>query len=422
VTQSIQAHTLRMSLPRDLAAHGSRRPAGPSRLDSLTGLRFFAAGIVFLHHSFELTTGTLREALTAVFGHGRAGVSFFFLLSGFVLAWSMQPGDKATSFWRRRWARLWPAYVVATLAGYLVSRFWDGKFFSLERLAANLAMVQAWIPAKDWYFSVNSVNWSLSVEAFFYLTFPFYARRIMRMRVRPAFVLAGALLVGIVLVALTFGHGIVLGDGWQLPASPGVWIVYVSPAVRIMEFVLGIVLVSLLRQGALPVVPVWFAWTSLGVGWVAAGEVPAGFAVVAVTVVPFSLLILAYAQRDVAAPRSSFWSSKGVVFLGNISFCFYLVHQLVLRVFAAEVGRDWLAVSTGVRSLKVLALVLAVSLLAAWALHALVEKPMEKVLRGGSTHVRAAGPSPVPRYQPEHGVRDEIGVGDEISAPRQRPR
>jgi peptidoglycan/LPS O-acetylase OafA/YrhL len=422
VTQSIQAHTVRMSLPRDLAAHGSRRPAGPSRLDSLTGLRFFAAGIVFLHHSFELTTGTLREALTAVFGHGRAGVSFFFLLSGFVLAWSMQPGDKPTSFWRRRWARLWPAYAVATLAGYLVSRFWDGKYFSLERLAANLAMVQAWIPAKDWYFSVNSVNWSLSVEAFFYLTFPFYARRIMRMRVRPAFVLGGALLVGIVLVALTFGHGIVLGDGWQLPASPGVWIVYVSPAVRIMEFVLGIVLVSLLRQGALPVVPVWFAWTSLGLGWVAAGEVPAGFAVVAVTVIPFSLLILAYAQRDVAAPRSSFWSSKGVVFLGNISFCFYWLHQLVLRVFAAEVGRDWLAVSTGVRSLKVLALVLAVSLLAAWALHALVEKPMEKVLRGGSTHRRAPDPSPAPRYEPGHGVRDEIGVGDEISAPRQRSR
>ncbi len=197
VTQSVEAHTVRLNLPRDMAAHGSRRPARPSRLDSLTGLRFFAAGIVFLHHAFELTTGTLREALTAVFGHGRAGVSFFFLLSGFVLAWSMQPGDRATSFWRRRAARLWPAYAVATLAGYLVSRFWDGRYFSLERLAANLAMVQAWIPAKDWYFSVNSVNWSLSVEAFFYLTFPLYASSIMRMRVRSAVALAGVLLGGI---------------------------------------------------------------------------------------------------------------------------------------------------------------------------------------------------------------------------------
>lgn len=391
VTQSVEAHTVRMSLPRDVTAHGSRRPARPSRLDSLTGLRFFAAGIVFLHHAFELTTGTLREALTAVFGHGRAGVSFFFLLSGFVLAWSMQPGDRATSFWRRRAARLWPAYAVATLAGYLVSRFWDGRFFSLERLAANLAMVQAWIPAKDWYFSVNSVNWSLSVEAFFYLTFPLYARSIMRMRARAAFTLAGALLAGMALVALVFGGDIVLKGGWQLPASPGVWIVYISPAVRIMEFVLGIVLVSLLRKGALPRVPVSLAWISLAVAWVAAGKVPAGFAVVAVTVVPFCLLILAYAQTDVATPQSTFWSSKRLVFLGNISFCFYLVHQLVLRVFTAEVGRDWLAVSSGVRSLKVLVLVLAVSLVAAWLLHTLVEKPMEKVLRGRSQ--RAAAPT-----------------------------
>ena len=92
MTQSVDAHTVRMDLSRELMAKPSRRPAGPSRLDSLTGLRFFAAGIVFMHHSFELTTGTLREALLAVFGHGRAGVSFFFVLSGFVLAWSARPG------------------------------------------------------------------------------------------------------------------------------------------------------------------------------------------------------------------------------------------------------------------------------------------------------------------------------------------
>jgi peptidoglycan/LPS O-acetylase OafA/YrhL len=418
VTQSVEAHTVRMSLPRDLAAHGSHRPARPagrSRLDSLTGLRFFAAGIVFLHHAFELTSGTLREALTAVFGHGRAGVSFFFLLSGFVLAWSMQPGDKATSFWRRRAARLWPAYAVATLAGYAVSQFWDGRFFSLERLAANLAMVQAWVPAKDWYFSVNSVNWSLSVEAFFYLTFPLYARHIMRMRARPAFALVGALFAGMLAVALLFGQGLVLKGGWQLPATLDVWVVYISPAVRILEFVLGIVLVSLFRQGALPKVPVWLAWTTLAVAWVAAGKVAAGFTVVAVTVIPFCLLIVAYAQRDVTAPQSTFWSSRSLVFLGNISFCFYLVHQLVLRVFTAEVGQEWLAVSTGVRSLKVLALTLAVSLLAAWALHAFVEKPMEKVLRGGGSR------GPRPAEAPATGRR-RAEEREELSAPRQRSR
>jgi peptidoglycan/LPS O-acetylase OafA/YrhL len=417
VTQSADAHTVRMFLSDDSAATSSQhsaiarstgrhssvqpRPNGDvrvtrrPRLDSLTGLRFFAAGIVFFHHAFELTTGTLREALQTVFGHGRAGVSFFFLLSGFVLAWSMQRGDKATSFWRRRFARIWPAYAVAAVAGYLVSRWYDGRPFSLERLAANLAMVQAWIPQKDWYFSTNAVGWSLSVEAFFYLTFPLYARYIMRLDGRRALALAGVLLGGMLAAAVWFRGDITLIHGFQLPDSDALWIIYVLPAVRILEFLLGITLVALIRQKAMPRIPVAVAWVSLGVAWVVASQVPASFAVVVVTVVPFCLLILAYAQTDVTAPGTTVWSRPAMVFLGNVSFCFYLVHQLVIRVFSSKVGIGWLIASNGLRSLKVLALLFVVSLVAAWLLHALVEKPFEKLLRPRSRrsapiHDRAA--------------------------------
>jgi peptidoglycan/LPS O-acetylase OafA/YrhL len=419
VTQSVDAHTVRMDLSRGLTAKPSRRPAGPSRLDSLTGLRFFAAGIVFMHHAFELTTGTLREALLAVFGHGRAGVSFFFVLSGFVLAWSMRPGDRAGSFWRRRFARVWPAYAVAAVAGYLISRYFDGRSFSLEKLAANLAMVQSWVPTKDWYFSVNAVGWSLSVEAFFYLTFPLYAAAILRMRFAPAAVLAGGLFAAMVGIAFAFGQSIVLAGGFMLPASSGVWVVYICPAVRILEFLLGIVLVTLLRSGLLPRVPPALAWASLAVAWAVAGQVPAGFAVVSVTVLPFCLLILAYAQRDVDAPGSTFWSSPKVVWLGAVSFCFYLVHQLVLRVFAVEAGPEWLAASTGVRSLKVIGLVLVVSLVAAWLLHECVEKPCERLLRGRDK-ARPAAPRLTESdlavlARPSAPVR-----GTRASAPRQR--
>lgn len=418
MTQSVEARTQRMPQVRSVAPNPTRRPGRPARLDSLTGLRFFAAGIVFLHHGFELTTGTLREAMQATFGHGRAGVSFFFLLSGFVLAWSMQPGDGATAFWRRRFARLWPAYAVATLAGYLVCRYFDGRPFSLERLAANLAMVQSWVPVKDVYFSINAVNWSLSVEAFFYLTFPLYAGAILRLSARRAMVLAGALFAGMLGVAWVFAGDLVLGGGWMLPDATAVWVVYISPAVRILEFVLGIVLVTLVRRGALPRIPIGLAWAALALGWVLAAKAPAGFAVVSVTVVPFCLLILAYAQTDVVAPRSTLWSSRSLVFLGNISFCFYLVHQLVMRVLAAEAGPAWLAASTGVRSLKVLALVLAVSLVAAWLLHTCVEKPCERLLR--SRGPRQAAPAAASRRSGGAGARGHSRELLEVSAPHPR--
>ncbi|WP_299952261.1 acyltransferase [uncultured Modestobacter sp.] len=357
----------------------------------MTGLRFFAAAVVFLHHSFDLTAGTLREALLVVFGHGRAGVSFFFLLSGFVLAWSMRPGDRAGAFYRRRFSRIWPAYAVAAIAGAAVSLWFDHRVVSVGRLLANLTMAQAWIPAKDWYFSTNLVGWSLSCEAFFYLTFPLYASRVLRLRAGQAAVLAGVLLGGILTFGLLLRGGISLAGGYVLPAEPAVWLLYICPVVRMMEFVLGIALVTLFRSGALPRVPVALAWASLGLAWVLASAVPASFAMVAVTVVPFCLLILAYAGRDVVAPGTTLWSSRSLVFLGNISFCFYLVHQLVIRVFAAEAGAPWLAASTGMRSLKVFALIVVVSLFGAWLLHVAVEKPADRLLNGRRASLPAAG-------------------------------
>jgi peptidoglycan/LPS O-acetylase OafA/YrhL len=72
------------------------------RLDSLTGLRFFAAlAVVLVHVGGQFATA--RWLLT-VESYGYAGVSFFFVLSGFVLTWSHRE-QSAGRFWWRRFAR-----------------------------------------------------------------------------------------------------------------------------------------------------------------------------------------------------------------------------------------------------------------------------------------------------------------------------
>ena len=82
-----------------------------ARLDSLTGVRFFAALLVFGFHGVHYAnTGELD-----VFSAGMVGVSLFYLLSGFVMAWTVREGDRPAAFYRRRFARIYPAFIAAWL-------------------------------------------------------------------------------------------------------------------------------------------------------------------------------------------------------------------------------------------------------------------------------------------------------------------
>src|SRR4051794_14010227 len=75
------------SMPPDAPSVGSTAPGGPMprtlTLPSLTSLRFFAAALVVLVHA-----GSFFPSLRGITEHGTVGVSFFFLLSGFILTWS----------------------------------------------------------------------------------------------------------------------------------------------------------------------------------------------------------------------------------------------------------------------------------------------------------------------------------------------
>ena len=154
-------------------------------LPSLTGLRWVAAFGVFAYHVRNLGyfDGNAQTALSAVVGSGDTGVSLFFMLSGFVLAWSDRADDDtagpvraALRFWARRAARIWPLHLVAVLAAIIVAAtLLPGiRTTSPAALVANVLLVNAW--HAPWWQAGNPVSWSLTCEAFFYLTFPFLIR------------------------------------------------------------------------------------------------------------------------------------------------------------------------------------------------------------------------------------------------------
>jgi peptidoglycan/LPS O-acetylase OafA/YrhL len=205
---------------------------------ALNGLRFLAALAVVFYHYARKMEGFDRfpRVIRSVIECGPAAVGFFFILSGFVLAHRyLQDGteEQATpAFYRARFARLYPAYMVAfvlflpgAIDKYLVHQpAGSGAGLPVFVLSATLyvLMLQAWTPlAQAW----NGPSWSLSVEAFMYLVFPFIGWRLKELSNRKTLLLlCGAWLVPAA-VASAYAGGLVSRYTWQtyLTNNPLLW-------------------------------------------------------------------------------------------------------------------------------------------------------------------------------------------------------
>jgi peptidoglycan/LPS O-acetylase OafA/YrhL len=343
------------------------------RLPSLTGLRFAAAFGVFGLHAYSflaLTDPIARRAAQLLFDAGDLGVSFFFVLSGFVLTWSAHAGRGPLRFWQGRIARVYPAHLVALAlaAGSLYVTHRIPPIF-YEPLGASAVLLHGWYTQDFVYLGVNPVAWSLSCEMFFYLCFPLLYAGLRRLR--PAALYA----TGAVLVALT----------WAMPwiATFAVvpeherWFVYIFPVTRMTEFTLGIVLARLVLAGAWRGPGLRVATAILVVNYIAVGWLPAVTRDTAAAVIGTALLIPAAALADLRGDRSP-WRHPVAVHLGEVSYAFFLVHLTVIvtAVELLDLRGPWALWP----ALGIAAALLLVSYALAYALHRLVEVPGMRLL------------------------------------------
>lgn len=341
-------------------------PVSEIRLNSLTGLRFIAALIVVLYHISAFVLPEIGPFIVL----GYTGVAFFFVLSGFVLAWSFRPTTSKRVFYWRRFARIWPLHALTTLLAAAYLSVNDGAV-SLERLPAVLLLVQAW--NQEWANAFNGVSWSLSAEAFFYLCFPLLAAWLSRYNVK-AVLGAAAAVFGTAAVAywvlFTFWTAVPWGD-----------LLYILPAFRMVDFTIGVCLAFAFRRG-------WRPRFGATTGALIAG----GSFVLLEAVVPMvpeifrpetatllmmpgiAALVAGFAKRDLAG-GTGLSSTPVMVRLGEWSFSLYLIHELVIRV-ALMLHPLRLHQRVGI-SFGVLVVSIALSAL----LYQLVERPLEKRLR-----------------------------------------
>ncbi|UOQ57706.1 acyltransferase [Leucobacter allii] len=347
------------------------------RLDVLTGLRWWAAFLVFLYHMRVFAP--LPGPINLLFDQGYFGVTFFFVLSGFVLTWSMRPGVRTSTFYWRRFARIWPAHIVALLIAipvfYTLGPVPEGSFlkpFDLGILLLSVVVLQGWWANPAILFSGNPAAWTLTVEMLFYAVHPWISRVLVPFAKRGALVLAAAA----VLWAFAYRAGAVL---W-----PESWLVHVPmPLVRVPEFLLGMALAWAMRSGWRPRLHPLIGVGSMAVvvAAIAIGTVRPAFAHVAafgneLFTVAVGLAIVSLAVRTVNGRRFLF-ETRWQVKLGEWSFAFYLVHAtaiyLALRVFGYQEA-SW-------GNLGWFAGLLAVTIVLAWALHHFVERPLERRMR-----------------------------------------
>lgn len=365
------------------------------RVDSLTGLRWWAAFAVFAFHMKNLAPLPVERMLEL----GNYGVAFFFVLSGFVLAWSAAPGVGALAFYGRRFARIYPAYLAALLLAIPVfvtftadpSRPW-AHATGIGVLLLGVLLLQGWSRDPAVLFSGNPVAWTLSVEAFFYATFPFAARLVFAVRARGALLIAAGtvlLLVGIRAATV---------------AAPDSWIAQAPwPLLRLPEFVLGMAVAWAMRGGWRPRTPRGVLLAVLAVAglfwYVAPGIAALGPVrpfVTEVIVVVFALLIAAYARSD-AEGRRSMQRLPLMVKLGEVSYAFYLVHSTVVYGVLMVVGFRPASWSNAAWYAGVLLLSLAL----AWVLHHWIERPLERRIRTRLDARTRLRPVPVPHETPE---------------------
>lgn len=354
------------------------------RVESLTGLRWWAALMVFGHHMSQLAPLPVYRQLKV----GPAGVAFFFVLSGFVLTWSAFPGDTARRFYWRRFARIVPLCTLTTLLAIPVF-YPHYKPWGVAGIVLCLVFLQAWSTDPFIFYGGNPAAWSLSCEMFFYSLFPFVSRPSLRLSRRWLLVAAVATTLVMLIIRVA-----------QLrPGPSGDLLRHLPyPMLRSFEFFIGVFLAGAMRKGWRCPVPVWAALGTLAAALVVVGSVPmpawvpgpSNLVIMQDQVLApfFALAIVAVATRDIAGGRSLL-RSRPLVRLGQWSYAFYLTHATVLYGLRLLWGthhlRWW--------NLTWYAFVLALAIAVAGLLYRFVEYPVERRLR---RMVSNEPPMPVP--------------------------
>ncbi|MBX3135259.1 acyltransferase [Candidatus Obscuribacterales bacterium] len=312
-------------------------------IKALTALRFFGVFWVVIDHA-QGAFGWLARAWEGV--ALCQAVTFFFVLSGFVLTYNyynLHEPKKIISFYIGRWARLWPIHMIgiALLIGLMPGIFKPTKDL-MPMFIANVALMQSAIPILKYFYSYNAPSWSASTLIILYTAFP-----ALLMLLRRSWLALAAVTIGGIVGSIGLANYLNVPEADPLAIS-SLGLLYVSPVSRLVDFAVGMFAAvayrNYLRFKQVGVVP----GTMLEIG-----------TLVVVSYIAANSFKWRYACMDWAGPHASYWLQncgfalvgclllvavfsveagllskafrhKVWFFLGEISFCMYVLHTVFL--------------------------------------------------------------------------------------------
>lgn len=261
-------------------------------------------------------------------------VTFFFVLGGFAMTLGykdkvMMAGFSYGQYLSRRCIKFYPLHWLCIFA-IMPLAFLSFSWMDIPKLFLNAVLLQTWIPIKEIYFSFNAVSWYLADTMFFAIVFPLIFKRISSASSKGRVALATALAVIYVIVALL------------IPEEKYHAVLYISPYMRLMDFVLGIYLaLGYMKLRERPVrnrncvisqIVVALLIVFLVVESCLLSETATLFA--PVYWIPVALLIL-IASLSERMGGGKWLLNRWLQCVGEMSFIIFMVHQIILRYSTA---------------------------------------------------------------------------------------
>jgi peptidoglycan/LPS O-acetylase OafA/YrhL len=349
----------------------------------LTSLRFFFALMVFIHHTYLLNISADKVFFhflnRNIFAEGYIGVSFFFILSGFILSFNYKNKlllKKITfkEFWVARISRIFPLHLFTLLltVPLFLNDFVTQTITSVGKLLINMLLLQSFFPLSEIYNSFNFVSWSISDEMFFYLMFPiiiaFYFKHKKAVNLPLVLVLTLLIPLGILLAPHYLEHRFF----------------YVNPLFRIIDFNIGILLYyvyeykifdKLLKSIKLATLLEISSVILLILFFIFHRHIPQGYRYSCYYWLPMIIIILVFAHKS--GYISVLLSNKTIVSLGEVSFGFYLIHVLAFR-YISHLNRKFSLITN---DYLLIAVIFIAVLIASYMSYFYLELPSNKYIK-----------------------------------------